>query len=83
MEDKLFRSWEDSAEDDKKLVKEAFENPGKPVITLDQITNMIPFVEHQNGKRYRPTMHIGQRKLFLNELQFLNKYVNQVPIMYT
>lgn len=75
MESKLFNSYADADEHTLNLLKEAWNNSGETILTTDNIAYNIPYIENINNKRYRPTMHIGQRKLFLNELQFLNKFI--------
>lgn len=50
------------------------------VITYDDITGSMPYVESQ--KVLRPNVHIGQRKLFLSEVQFLNDIKEQAHIVY-
>ena len=77
MEDILLKSWEDS--DDINLVKEALFNTGPTISKLTDVKYQLKYVEKINNKRYRPTVHIGQRKLFLNELQFLNKHITKLP----
>jgi len=75
MENKLFKSWEDSDQETLKLLNHIWNNSGPAVIKLSDVKHKIPYVENQNNKRYRPTVHIGQRKLFMNELQFLNNHI--------
>lgn len=43
-----------------------------PVVTLDDIGDSIPYEE--GTRAYKTSLHIGQRKLFLSELQFLTKH---------
>lgn len=44
----------------------------KPYVTLDDIKYELPYIERSG--LYKPTVHIGQRKLILSEVQFLTKY---------
>lgn len=78
MEAKLFDSYKDVDADILDLLNEAWTNPGPPVLRLDQVKNEIEYRRNFLSKRYRPSIHIGQRKLFMNELQFLNNYVKFV-----
>jgi len=75
MEEKVFSSWENTSNENEELLEDAIRNPGKPIITLDQLTNKIEYKPKQGHGKYRPSIHIGQRKLFINELQFLNKHI--------
>lgn len=43
--------------------------PLPPIVTLDDIPRSLPYTP--DAKIFKPTAHIGQRKLFLTELQFL------------
>lgn len=43
-----------------------------PVITIDDIKHELPY--HEGQSLYRPTIHVGQRKLFLTEVQFLTDW---------
>lgn len=73
MKQKAIQSFDGANEDTITLLHEALENPGNVLFRLDEIKYQIPYVEDVNGGRYRPCLHIGQRKLFIKELQFLNK----------
>jgi len=42
-----------------------------PIITLDDIPRRLTYID--NCQYIKPQVHIGQRKLFLSELQFLSK----------
>lgn len=46
----------------------------KPIVTLDDIDTELKYTESTNT--YKPNPHIGQRKLFLNEIQL---FTNKVP----
>lgn len=52
------------------------ENPAEACVTLDDIPDKIKYTPSM--KFFRTTTHIGQRKLFLSELQFLNDVVREV-----
>ena len=52
-----------------KNLKKKFDHP----ITLDNISNEMQYQRHMP---IRPTLHIGQRKLFLTEVQFLSNYLD-------
>jgi len=41
----------------------------KPTVTLDNIHHTLPYQD--NSRLVKPQVHIGQRKLFLSEVQFL------------
>lgn len=45
-----------------------------PIITLDQIPDKLKYV--RGAKFPKPSAHIGQRKLFMNEVQFLTEISN-------
>lgn len=46
----------------------------KPIIRFNDIKQKLRY--HSDNKIFKPTIHIGQRKLFLSELQFLTEYGN-------
>lgn len=47
----------------------------KPTVTFDDIKHRLPYSEHNKIKK--TSLHLGQRKLFMNELQFLTQYVDK------
>lgn len=49
-----------------------------PVITFDDITGSLPYKE---GQKPLTSIHIGQRKLFINELQFLTQYARPADVV--
>jgi len=56
----------------KKLVEKVYnDKKSKPFIMFDDIPESLPYVEH--GSIYSVDNHFGQRKLFLNEVQFLTR----------
>lgn len=57
------------------IFKKYFGTISRPYIMLDDIPEEMEY--SSSLKIFRPTCHIGQRKLFLNELQFLT---NNLPI---
>lgn len=52
----------------------------KPIIMFSDIEHKLKY--HTDNKIIKPTVHIGQRKLFLSELQFLTEY-NKNNCIYT
>jgi hypothetical protein len=78
MEDNLINIWEDADENSRELYNDALLNTGPPIIKITDIKHQIPYEEKKSSKFRKSLLHIGQRKLFLNELQFLNKYVKFV-----
>lgn len=74
MEEKVLRTYNGFDDNVLNLVKDVFTNPGEPVIKLDQVKNKINY-EDKYSNVYKPNIHIGQRKLMLNELQFINKFI--------
>jgi hypothetical protein len=46
-----------------------------PIVTLDDIPHSIQYISKMNI--YRPLTHIGQRKLFLSEIQFLTDRLSE------
>lgn len=49
-----------------------------PTITANEIANTLKYSDNAPDT---PSIHIGQRKLFISELQFLTKYNNQADIV--
>jgi len=78
MENKLFDSYKDESPEILDLLNDAWKNPGKPILKLDELINEIPYKRNFISTKYRPSIHIGQRKLFMNELQFLNNHIKFV-----
>lgn len=61
----------------KKYFKEAInDKPIEPITTLSQITKTLPY--NDNSKIYHNNLHLGQRKLFLTEIMFMNKYYKRL-----
>lgn len=71
----LLTSYDDANNETLLLLNEAWNNPISAVLTTDDIKYKLGYIHKINNKRFRPIIHKGQRKLFMNELQFLNTYV--------
>jgi len=56
----------------KEMVENVYnDNKSKPLIMFDDIHDSLPYVDH--NQIYSVDHHFGQRKLFLNEVQFLTR----------
>jgi hypothetical protein len=58
---------------DNKLINKIKKNIIPPYVTIDDISERLPYEDKK--PIFRTSIHHGQRKLFLNELQFLTKYL--------
>lgn len=76
MENKVIKSYQNFDNEILDLVKDALSKPGPAVITIDDIGNKIEY-EDKYSSVYKPNIHIGQRKLMMNELQFLNNFIKE------
>lgn len=59
------------------LIYELFSGIMKPVITFDNIKHRLPY-EYIKKHNENISQHIGQRKLFVSELQFLTQALNNI-----
>ncbi len=50
---------------------------GPPIITLEDIPHSLEY--ESSAQVYRPAVHIGQRKLFISELQLFTYYTGDEP----
>lgn len=56
-----------------------FKGDSRPIETVDQITcKDLPYIK--NSEIIKPSTHIGQRKLFLSEMQFLTKHPKNICV---
>ena len=74
MDEKILKTYNGFDPNIIELVKNALKESGKPVIRLDQVSTKIEY-EDKYSNVYKPNIHIGQRKLMLNEIQFLNRFI--------
>jgi len=64
-----------------KLVKKVYNSKkSKPLVMFDDIPESLPYVE--GARIYSTDNHFGQRKLFLNEVQFLTKNMEPSVCVY-
>lgn len=52
-------------------------DPLEVPVTIDDIPKMVEYIRHTQPK-YSNSIHLGQRKLFVSELQFLSNYLDRI-----
>lgn len=74
MEDKVLNTYHNTNNEILKLVNDSLHTAGEPVLEVSTISNKLEYDENLQSV-YKPNVHIGERLLFINGLNFLNMMV--------